>query len=155
MKLGIDFGTTNTCAVSLHGSHAQVFGDEHGAPLPSIVAINRDTGHADCGRDVWERRFELERDGLHHVIRSIKPHLGEDRHWVTNTRRWTVEDVVARVLATLSDRAKRFGIVDGITRATLSVPVRTSAKEKRALAKAAHQAGIEVTGFVSESTAAV
>lgn len=152
---GIDFGTTNTCAVELDASTSHRFGDDAGNPLPSIVALDRDTGAAECGRATWERRFELERDGRYHVIRSIKPFLGEDRHWATNARAWTVEDVAAHVLTTLSERVRQFGVAAGIQRATFSVPVNTTARQKKALSNAARKAGIEVQGFVSESTAAL
>ena len=48
---GIDFGTTNSAAVKLieHGD-PQKYGDEAGAPFPSIVAIDRATGEAIAGR---------------------------------------------------------------------------------------------------------
>lgn len=152
---GIDFGTTNTCAVELDGISSHQFGDEAGNPLPSIIAIDRDTGLAECGRSTWESRFELERDGRYHVIRSIKPFLGEDRHWATNTKAWSVERIAAQVLMSLSERVRQFGVAAGIQHATFSVPVNTTARQKRALADAARIAGITVQGFVSESTAAL
>lgn len=152
---GIDFGTTNSGAIGLDPGGRHLFGDELGAPLPSIVAIDRDTGHATGGREAWALRFELEKDGRYHVIRSIKPYLGTDQHWPTNARVWTVEDVTAFVLKQLSARARSTGVAGGIRAATFSVPVNTHSPAKRSLAKAASQAGIEVQGFVSESTAAV
>lgn len=152
---GIDFGTTNSGAVELMPGGPLVFGDEDGAPLPSVVAIDKDTGHAIGGRQAWAQRYEREKDGRYHVIRSIKPYLGTDHQWPTNARTWTVEDVSAFVLRQLSDRARALGVADGIRAATFSVPVNTHANAKRVLKKAASQAGIEVRGFVSESTAAV
>ena len=55
---GIDFGTTNSAAVKLMGREFHKYGDETGQPLPSIVALDRATGEAICGRDVWRNREE-------------------------------------------------------------------------------------------------
>ena len=70
---GIDFGTTNSCTIKL-AEHAspEHYGDEFGAPLPSIVAIDRATGDAIGGREVWEGRERYIDSGQYHVIQSVK-----------------------------------------------------------------------------------
>jgi molecular chaperone DnaK len=151
---GIDFGTTTSCAVRLLAGRPQLFGDGEGNPLPSIVAVDVATGEARGGRDTWNKRFELQRHGNYQVIPSIKPFLGQDRRWPTNNGEWTATTAAAFVLRQLSDLARE-RLHEGITEATIAIPVGMSAAARRTLRQAAGEAGIEVTSFVAESTAAV
>src|SRR6266498_292576 len=143
-SFGIDFGTTNSCAITPPGDRDHRFGDEQGRPLPSIVIIDKATGKAFGGRKAWEQRLEYTEQGGYHVITSIKGYLDTDFHWFTPVRKWTVPDVAAFVLGQLSDRAKRSGLAAGIRKATLGVPVGMSPRARRTLREAARIAGIEV-----------
>lgn len=150
---GIDFGTTNSCAVNLLSGNASLFGDEEGRPLPSIVVIDKATGLAHCGRDVWRQRLEYAETGGYHVITSIKRIIDKERNWYTQPRKWDVPHVAAAVLQQLSTRAQKKGIRGGIPKATFGIPVGMSPQARRNLRKAAEIAGIKVTGFIKESTA--
>jgi len=150
---GIDFGTTNTSACdALTG---RTFGDGLGAPLPSIIAIDKVSDSVLTGRDAWERRFELKDRGDYEVIRSVKPCLdtftSKQGH---RGRIWEVVDVVALVLETLK---KNIATASGsdVTTATFGVPADLTPSARRTLRAAALQAGIAVSTFVKESTAAI
>jgi len=68
---GIDFGTTNSATIGLDYEHIGRYGDDHGQPYPSILAIDKMTGEAvGCGRDVWEHREKLR--STCEIISSIK-----------------------------------------------------------------------------------
>src|ERR1019366_3306560 len=103
---GIDFGTTNSAAIKVMGGEFQKYGDEAGQPLPSVVALDRATGEATCGREVWRNRGEYRRAGTVHVIESVKWYLGTEQRWPTEVGIWPPEDVAAVVLRQLSARAK-------------------------------------------------
>lgn len=53
--IGIDFGTTNSAAVSFLDEGKRIgryeHGDNQGTPFPSIVGINKQTGEVITGRD--------------------------------------------------------------------------------------------------------
>lgn len=151
---GIDFGTTNSAAVKLTGAEIQKYGDEAGQPLPSVVALDRATGEASCGREVWQKREEYRRSGSYVVIESIKRYLGTDERWPTEARVWSPEDVAGVVLKQLSERAAKLG-VEAISRAVITIPVEYPAEARRALRRAASKAGIDICTFVTESTAAL
>jgi len=151
---GIDFGTTNSAAVKVMGRELQKYGDEAGQPLPSVVAIDRATGEAICGRDVWQNREEYRSSGAFHVIESVKWALGSDKRWSTEAGVWTPEDVAAVVLKRLSERANLLGL-QSIDEAVVSIPVDYPAEARRALRRAALKAGIRINTFVTESTAAL
>jgi molecular chaperone DnaK len=151
---GIDFGTTNTSAVEVDGRAVQRYGDEQGKPLPSVIILNKATDRVIGGREAWNRRMELQQVGGFEIVGSIKQCLESDRHWVTTGRTWTPCDIAAEVLKQLSDRARKYGVASGIQKATFSIPVGLSANARGVLRDAAALAGIEVSSFVAESTAA-
>jgi len=154
---GIDFGTTNSTAVNYvpGARHAQRYGDDAGRPYPSIVAIDRATGRALSGRYVWEHHEELSQSGRYHIVHSIKRVLGKGHQvWPTQERSWTPEDVAAEILRQLSERAHRLG-APHISRAAVTIPVNFPACARKALRAAATKAGIEVTTFIKEPTAAL
>ena len=147
---GIDFGTTNSGAFELNSR--QSYGDEEARPLPSIVVIDKATNRVFGGREAWNDRLSLTEKSNYHVIPSVKALLDTDQEWSGDQKRWTVPEVAAVVLRQLSEQARTAG---GISEAIFSIPVGMSPKARRNLRKAARLAGIQVTGFVKESTAAV
>jgi molecular chaperone DnaK len=150
---GIDFGTTNTSAYDALTSRA--YGDGFGSPLPSIIAIDRASNTPLIGRDLWEHRFELQDRGDYEVIRSIKTLLDTRETWIGHKGRvWTVVDVAAALISELKQKVAKSGQVD-ITQATFSVPVDLSPAARKTLRLAAERAGIAVSTFVKESTAAI
>lgn len=151
---GIDFGTTNSTAVKLieHGQ-PQKYGDDAGGPFPSIVAIDRATGDATAGRQVWENRERYADSGNYIVVQSVKSLLAKDEIWTTEAGAWTPLDVASFVLKQLSERAEKLG-VEPIRKAAITIPVDFSPRSRQVLRAAAEDAGIEVSTFVTESTAA-
>lgn len=155
VSFGIDFGTTNSSAVKcVENVEPLRFGDDAGRPFPSIVAIDKALGDAECGRNVWENRDEYIESGNYHVVRSVKWDLGTSKVWETESRIWTPEDVAAEILRKLSNRAETLGL-EPITHAAISIPVGYPPAARAALRRAALQAGIVVSAFVNESTAAL
>lgn len=154
---GIDFGTTNSTAVNYvpGAAHAQRYGDDAGRPYPSIVAIDRATGRALSGRYVWEHHEELSQSGRYHIVHSIKRVLGRSQQvWPTQERPWTPEDVAAEILKQLAERAQKLGATR-ISRAAVTIPVDFPASARKALRAAATKAGIKITTFIKEPTAAL
>lgn len=121
--------------------------------MPSIVAIDRATGEAVCGRKVWEGRERYIDSGQYHVLQSVKWKLGKEQVWVTEKRTWSPRDVTSFIFKQLSDRAAAVGI-EPITRAAVTIPVNFPASARTELRLAAQDAGIHVSTFVTESTAA-
>jgi molecular chaperone DnaK len=119
------------------------------------VAIDQASDTPLIGRDAWERRFELRERGDYQVIRSVKTLLDKPETWIGHKGRvWTVVDVAAAIMSTLKKNVADSGQVD-VTTATFSVPVDLTPGTRRILRLAATRAGIEVSTFVKESTAAI
>ena len=60
---GIDFGTTSSATVGFSVMDEKpemiLYGDDEGRPIPSVVAINKETGEVYTGRDAWNKKMEL------------------------------------------------------------------------------------------------
>lgn len=149
---GIDFGTTNSAATALIGTNSLNIG-EGLRPFPSVVAINKLTGRVVArGLDAWQKREELS--DTCEVITSPKSYLGTKHVWKIGERDWFPVDIAAEVFKGLVEKIE--SAVDGkISEATVSIPVGFAPSKRRELRQAAKKAGIHITSFVSEPTAAV
>lgn len=152
---GIDFGTTNSSVVQImsglgHENELR-HGDEEGRPLPSIVAIDKETGVVYTGRDAWKKRNELSQSC--EIIPSIKSIL-DDKGWskIIAGRKWTATDVAAEVFKALKNSLYSHDV--NMTSATVAVPIGFSPEKRQALRAAAKKSGISVESFVSEPAAA-
>lgn len=153
MSFGIDFGTTNSCCVRLVGTRAENIGDETGAPMPSVVAINQFSGELLVGREARNLLSRVDDESGYIVIPSVKRILETGETWSAGGAKWTTVQVVAEVLKKLAKKPMDAG-GRAINQATFGVPVRMGAGARRRLKEAAQLAGITVTSVVKESTAA-
>lgn len=155
-NFGIDFGTTNStlCCYS-KGTGKKYIGDNKkiDEPLPSIVAINKNDGNIIVGKDVKDRIKSLEDE--YYVVLSIKTILNdENKEWKIGNQTYKPVDVAAQILKALKENAKQRYIGFDLSSAVISVPVNFEASKKQKLKQAAEKAGIKITKFISEPTAA-
>src|SRR5262249_15078631 len=122
-------------------------------PLPSIVAIDRATGTIVGGRRVWEQREKYRESENYHLIQSVKWNLGTDRVWPTEAGLLNAQDVASFILSSLSQRASALG-VDPIRKSAITIPVEFPPAARADLRTAAERAGIQLSTFITESTAA-
>ena len=80
---GIDFGTTSSATVGylvLNDNAEEIkYGDAEGRPIPSVVAIDRNTGEVFTGRDAWDKKMELSTSCEY--FSSIKSIIDSERQW--------------------------------------------------------------------------
>lgn len=150
---GIDFGTTNSATVGYYLGNMTLFDGGQGLPFPSVIAIDKMTGEVVArGREVKAHHEEMSKD--HVVIGSVKTFLGTETVWNIGPRTWTPTEVAAEIFKGLA------GLVHDreqarLENATVSIPVGFSPRKRRELRRAAEMAGLSISGFVSEPTAAV
>ncbi len=152
---GIDFGTTNSATVGyafMGGTYEKIlYGDDEQRPVPSVVAINKKDGTVYTGREAWERQQELSQDC--EFITSVKSLLDQDWSKIIANKKWTPVEVAAEVFKGLQENVHdRTGIA--IDEAVVAIPVGLSAQKRTMLRSAAALAGINITSFISEPTAA-
>lgn len=152
---GIDFGTTNCAVVSIAAIDGERIGEsisvgEMNGPLPSFVAINKATGEVKTGLSAKKTIFDSDE---YVVFPSIKTVIDEDRTWSIGGREWTQIDIAAELFKALKTSVKNKLNVE-LQEAVVAVPVGYSSKKKNSVRKAAKAAGISVSMFISEPTAA-
>ena len=153
--IGINFGTTNTAVVHFLndelGARLVHLGEDGEYPFSSIVAIPLDGGPIKFGRNVRNRREELAED--HEIISSMKSHLGTGKEFFVGSNSYTATEITTEYLKSVKSYIKEQHGID-ITEAGLAFPIDFSSNARKELLLAAKNAGINVTRFASESTAA-
>ena len=153
--IGIDFGTTNSAAISFLDEGNKIgryeHGDAQGTPFPSIVGINKETGEVITGRDAKNRRIELSE--TYEFFTSIKSIIDQDKEYDVAGKRWTPVALATEILKGLKAEIKRKNVeADSVV---MAVPVGFSPKKKMRLREATQNAGIKIETFISEPTAAL
>ena len=153
--IGIDFGTTNSAAISFIDEGQTIgryeHGDDLGTPFPSIVGINKDTGEVITGREAKNRRMELSEKYV--FFTSLKSIIDKDKYYDVAGKRWTPVALATEVLKGLKAEIQRKNVQ--VNSVVMAVPVGFSPKKKMKLREAAQNAGIAIESFVSEPTAAL
>ena len=153
--IGIDFGTTNSAAVSFLNEGKSIgrieHGDDQGTPFPSIVGINKETGEIVTGRDAKNRRIELSEKYV--FFTSLKSILDKDIQYTVAGKKWTPVSLTTELLKGLKTQISKKSV--DAKSVVMAVPVGFSPRKKMRLREAAHNAGITIETFISEPTAAL
>ncbi len=156
---GIDFGTTTTafCCFDEDTEGYIMFGNDAGHPYHSVVALDKVTGNvAFKGTEAWMKKADLVSTGGLTVVSSVKQKLTSEEVWETNNRIWTPEMVATEILRTGVEAIRaKWPESKALIEAVVAVPVDFTYKERKVISRAATNAGIYVTQFVSEPTAAL
>ena len=131
--VGIDLGTTNSCVSVLEGGEATVIANAEGArTTPSIVAFAKN-GEVLVG-EVAKRQSVTNVD---RTIRSVKRHMGTDWSIDIDGKKYTSQEISARVLQKLKRDAESY-LGETVTDAVITVPAyfnEHSVKQLKRLAK--------------------
>jgi molecular chaperone DnaK len=147
--VGIDLGTTNSVVAVLEGGEPTVIANAEGArTTPSVVAFSK-TGEVLVG-EVAKRQAVTNVD---RTIASVKRHVGTD--WTTeiDDKKYTAQEISARVLGKLKRDAEEY-LGEPVTDAVITVPAYFNDAERQATKDAGQIAGLNVLRIVNEPTAA-
>ncbi|MFN2587369.1 MAG: molecular chaperone DnaK [Actinomycetota bacterium] len=147
--VGIDLGTTNSVVAVLEGGEPTVIPNAEGArTTPSVVAFSK-TGEILVG-EVAKRQAITNPD---RTIRSIKREMGTDHKVEIDGKRWSPQEISARILMKLKADAEQY-LGDKVTEAVVTVPAYFGDAQRQATKEAGQIAGLEVLRVVAEPTAA-
>ena len=152
IKFGIDFGTTSCAVVGFIDGNLFHYGISGDRPFPSIVAINKDTGEIYTGENARAKRVELSESCEY--IPSIKTMLDEDRNWTVCGKTYTPTDIASILFSALKANVESSEDAYEMNEAVVSIPIGFSSAKRDVLRKAAQNAGIKISTFVSEPTSA-
>ncbi len=147
--VGIDLGTTNSVVAVLEGGEPTVIPNAEGArTTPSVVAFSK-TGEVLVG-EVAKRQAVTNVD---RTIRSVKRHMGTNWSVDIDGKKYTPQEISARVLQKLKRDAEAY-LGEPVTNAVITVPAYFSDAERQATKEAGEIAGLTVDRIINEPTAA-
>jgi len=147
--VGIDLGTTNSVVSVLEGGEPTVIANAEGLrTTPSIVAFTKD-GEVLVGETAKRQAVT----NVDRTIASVKRHIGTD--WTTEIdgKKYTPQEISARILGKLKRDAEQY-LGDTVTDAVITVPAYFNDAERQATKDAGEIAGLNVLRIINEPTAA-
>jgi molecular chaperone DnaK len=147
--VGIDLGTTNSCVSVLEGGEPKVIANAEGArTTPSIVAFAKN-GEVLVG-EVAKRQSVTN---VERTIRSVKRHIGTNWSIDIDGKKYTPQEISARVLQKLKRDAEAY-LGETVTDAVITVPAYFNDAQRQATKEAGEIAGLNVLRIINEPTAA-
>ena len=147
--VGIDLGTTNSVVSVLEGGEPTVIANaEGGRTTPSVVAFSK-SGEVLVG-EIAKRQAV---NNIDRTIASVKRHMGTDWTVAIDDKKYTAQEISARMLMKLKNDAESY-LGEKVTDAVITVPAYFNDAERQATKEAGEIAGLNVLRIVNEPTAA-
>ncbi|MCA4135447.1 molecular chaperone DnaK [Arthrobacter sp. M4] len=147
--VGIDLGTTNSVVSVLEGGEPTVIANaEGGRTTPSVVAFSK-TGEVLVG-EIAKRQAV---NNIDRTIASVKRHMGTDWTKAIDDKKYTPQEISARILMKLKNDAESY-LGEKVTDAVITVPAYFNDAERQATKEAGEIAGLNVLRIINEPTAA-
>ncbi|MDO5393148.1 MAG: molecular chaperone DnaK [Mycoplasmatota bacterium] len=145
--IGIDLGTTNSCAAVLEAGAPKVIPNpEGGRTTPSVVAFKK--GERIVG-DAAKRQALTNPN----TCSSIKRMMGTSKKVELDGKKYTPEEISAMILSYIKDYAESY-LGEKVDKAVITVPAYFNDAERQATKNAGKIAGLEVERIINEPTAA-
>ena len=147
--VGIDLGTTNSVVAVLEGGEPTVIANSEGSrTTPSIVAFAKN-GEVLVGQSAKNQAVT----NVDRTVRSVKRHIGTDWKTEIDGKKYSAQEISARVLMKLKRDAESY-LGEEITDAVITVPAYFEDAQRQATKEAGQIAGLNVLRIVNEPTAA-
>jgi len=147
--VGIDLGTTNSVVAVLEGGEPTVIANAEGfRTTPSIVAFTKD-GEVLVGETAKRQAVT----NVDRTISSVKRHMGTDWKMTIDDKKYTPQEISARILSKLKRDAEQY-LGEPVTDAVITVPAYFNDAERQATKEAGEIAGLNVLRIINEPTAA-
>ncbi len=146
--IGIDLGTTNSCVAVLEGGEPHVITNPEGnRTTPSVVAFK---GDEELVGETAKRQAVTNVDN---TIASIKRKMGTKEKVSANGKKYTPEEISAKILMKLKSDAEAY-LGEKVTEAVITVPAYFNDAQRQATKNAGKIAGLDVKRIINEPTAA-
>ena len=147
--VGIDLGTTNSVVAVLEGGEPTVIANAEGfRTTPSVVAFTKD-GETLVGETAKRQAVT----NVDRTIASVKRQMGTDWKQDVDSKKYTAQEISARILAKLKRDAEQY-LGEPVTDAVITVPAYFNDAERQATKEAGEIAGLNVLRIINEPTAA-
>jgi len=147
--IGIDLGTTNSCAAILEGKNPRILENNEGfGTTPSVVSFDQESGKFLVGLAA-KRQAAINPD----TVFSVKRKMGTSEKIHLGGKSLTPEEISAKILGYLKNCAEE-KLNEGIVRAVITVPAYFNDAQRKATENAGKIAGLKVERIINEPTAA-
>ena len=147
--IGIDLGTTNSCAAVIEGGKPVVIPNAEGQrTTPSVVAFTK-AGE----RLVGEPAKRQAVTNAPRTVTSIKRQMGSDSRVPIDGKCYSPQEISALILQKLKADAEAY-LGEPVTQAVITVPAYFNDAKRQATKDAGRIAGLEVKRIINEPTAA-
>ena len=147
--IGIDLGTTNSCIAIMEGGNVTIIPNSEGArTTPSVVNI-KDNGEVVVG-EIAKRQAVTNPTS---TVSSIKTHMGSDYKVEIFGKKYTPQEISAKILQKLKKDAEAY-LGEEIKEAVITVPAYFTDSQRQATKDAGTIAGLDVKRIINEPTAA-
>ena len=147
--IGIDLGTTNSCVAIMEGGNATIIPNSEGArTTPSVVNI-KDNGEVVVG-EIAKRQAVTNPTS---TVSSIKTHMGSDYKVEIFGKKYTPQEISAKILQKLKKDAEAY-LGEEVKEAVITVPAYFTDSQRQATKDAGTIAGLDVKRIINEPTAA-
>ncbi len=147
--VGIDLGTTNSAVSVLEGGEPTVIANAEGfRTTPSVVAFTKD-GEILVGETAKRQAVT----NVDRTIASVKRHMGTNWTFSVDDKKYTPQEISARILAKLKRDAETY-LGEPVTDAVITVPAYFNDAERQATKDAGEIAGLNVLRIINEPPAA-
>ena len=147
--IGIDLGTTNSCAAVIDGGKPVVIPNAEGQrTTPSVVAFTK-AGERLVG-DAAKRQAVTNAP---RTVSSVKRSMGSDTRIPIDGKSYAPQQISAMILQKLKADAEAY-LGEPVTEAVITVPAYFNDAQRQATKDAGRIAGLEVRRIINEPTAA-
>ena len=147
--IGIDLGTTNSCAAFMENGQAIIIPNaEGGRTTPSVVAFNASGDHL-----IGEVAKRQAVTNAARTVQSVKREMGTDWKISIDGTRYSAQQISAMILQKLKADAEQY-IGEPVTDAVITVPAYFTDSQRQATKDAGRIAGLNVQRIINEPTSA-
>lgn len=150
IAIGIDLGTTNSCAAYVNPSgNVEIIANSEGfRTTPSVFAIKQDKSII-----IGKSAADQEATNAENTIRSVKRWMGTNKRFDFGGVEWSPEEISSEILKKIK-RDCETALGKKVTQAVITVPAYFDHNQRQATKTAGELAGLEVLRIINEPTAA-
>ena len=150
IAIGIDLGTTNSCAAFVNSSgNVEVIPNSEGQrTTPSVFSI-------DENKKILIGKYAVDQEAVNaeNTIRSVKRHMGTNKRFELFDSNWSPEEISSEILKKIKKDCESY-LGKEVKQAVITVPAYFDHNQRQSTKTAGELAGLEVLRIINEPTAA-
>ena len=150
IAIGIDLGTTNSCAAYVNSSgNVEIIPNSEGfRTTPSVFAIKSDKSIL-----IGKYAADQEATNADNTIRSVKRSMGTNKRFDLGDSVWSPEEISSEILKKIKKDCE-VALGKKVNQAVITVPAYFDHNQRQSTKTAGELAGLEVIRIINEPTAA-